>query len=51
VFEDRDLLLAEVELPSTYTQLTLPDWLAPHVVREVTNEPDYVNLNLARSSG
>jgi len=48
VFDDRDLLLAEVELPSPDAAVAVPEWLAPHVVREVTNEPDYVNLNLAR---
>jgi CYTH domain-containing protein len=30
------------------SQPELPDWLAPYVVREVTNESQYVNLNLAR---
>ena len=24
------------------------DWLAPYVVREVTGEPEYTNLRLAR---
>lgn len=47
-FTDRDLVLAEVELPATDTPITFPPWLAPHVVREVTDDPEYVNANLAR---
>ena len=47
-FLDRELVLAEVELPSEETEVVIPDWLAPHVEREVTDEPDYVNQNLAR---
>ena len=42
------LVLAEVELPSEDVQPRLPDWLAPYVVREVTGEPEYLNMNLAR---
>jgi CYTH domain-containing protein/CHAD domain-containing protein len=48
VFADRDLVLAEVELPDETEAVTVPDWLAPHVVRDVTAEAEYVNLNLAR---
>lgn len=48
VFEDRDLLLAEVELDSVDHVVELPDWLLPYVVREVTDEPGFVNANLAR---
>jgi CHAD domain-containing protein/CYTH domain-containing protein len=47
-FSDRDLVLAEVELASENEQVPLPEWLAPYVVREVTGEDEYVNLNLAR---
>jgi CHAD domain-containing protein/CYTH domain-containing protein len=46
-FTDRDLVLAEVELPSEDVNPKLPDWLAPYVVREVTGESEYVNANLA----
>jgi adenylate cyclase len=46
-FLDRRLFLAEVELPSARTRPALPGWLAPFVVREVTLEGTYVNLNLA----
>lgn len=48
VFDDLDVVLAEVELPSPVTPLKLPDWLAPQVIREVTEEPVYRNYNLAR---
>lgn len=48
VFDDRDLVLAEVELPSPDVVPSLPDWLAPSVVREVTEEPAYLNIKLAR---
>jgi len=47
-FTDRELVLAEVELPSPNTEAKLPEWLAPYVVREVTEESEYVNINLAR---
>ncbi len=47
-FTDRALVLAEVELPSTETEVTLPAWLAPYVVREVTDERGFVNAVLAR---
>ncbi len=47
-FLGRNLVLAEVELPSAELRPALPPWLEPHVVREVTGEPQFVNLNLAR---
>jgi CYTH domain-containing protein len=47
-FLDRDLVLAEVELRDPAEQVVLPSWLADHVVREVTGDGDYVNLNLAK---
>ncbi len=47
-FLDRELVLAEVELPDEAFAIVLPDWLAPWVVREVTGEAAYVNRNLAR---
>lgn len=46
-FTDRDLVLAEVELPSAEVVPDLPSWLAPAMVREVTGEAAYVNANLA----
>lgn len=48
-FEELDLVLAEVELTDEKASVTLPDWLRPHVVREVTNEKDYRNYELALS--
>ena len=47
-FLDRDLVLAEVELSSPDEGVDLPAWLAPFVVREVTDEDAYVNRRLAR---
>jgi len=47
-FLDRELVLAEIELPSADTEVRLPEWLQPVLVREVTGEPEYVNVNLAR---
>lgn len=48
VFQGRDLVLAELELRDATEGVELPTWLAPQVVREVTGEDAYVNLNLAR---
>ncbi len=47
-FRDPELVLAEVELPDAEVVPDLPAWLAPYVTREVTGEPEYVNVNLAR---
>jgi CYTH domain-containing protein len=47
VFDDFDLVLAEAELPSPGFSVTVPNWLAPHVVREVTDDPRYRNFALA----
>lgn len=47
-FRDRELVLAEVELLSADRDPVPPAWLAPWVVREVTEEGEYVNLNLAK---
>ncbi|HET8623403.1 MAG TPA: CHAD domain-containing protein [Gemmatimonadales bacterium] len=46
-FLDRDLVLAEVELPATDTPVVPPEWLQPYLVREVTGEPEYENRHLA----
>jgi CYTH domain-containing protein len=48
VFVDRELVLAEVELPSAERVPEIPAWLAPYLVRDVTDEPAFVNLNLAK---
>lgn len=47
-FTDRTLVLAEVELPEAGTEVQLPAWLAGVVEREVTDDPAYLNVNLAR---
>jgi CHAD domain-containing protein/CYTH domain-containing protein len=46
-FLDRDLVLAEVELGGQLREVSLPAWLAPHVVREVTEDEAYSNVRLA----
>ncbi len=47
-FTDRDLVLAEVELPAVDVVPEIHEWLRPYVVREVTDEAEYLNVNLAR---
>jgi len=47
-FLDRELALAEVELPSAETVPVPPDWLAPYLTRDVTEDPAYLNINLAQ---
>lgn len=47
VFTDRDLVLAEVELRAVDDAVAIPAWLEKWVVREVTDESEYVNANLA----
>jgi CYTH domain-containing protein len=47
-FTDRDLVLAEVELRSEDQKVVIPEWLAPFVVREVTDEGTYQNSKLAK---
>jgi adenylate cyclase len=46
-YDDLDLVLAEVELPAPDTAVTPPDWLRPHIVREVTDDPAYQNYEIA----
>jgi CYTH domain-containing protein len=48
-FLDRDLVLAEIELPTPNTVFELPPWLEDVLDREVTHEPEYSNVRLARS--
>ncbi len=47
VFTDRDLVLAEVELSAVDDAVVIPAWLEKWIVREVTDEAEYVNANLA----
>ena len=46
-FTDRELVLAEVELPAGTAGVALPEWLRPLVQREVTDDPAFRNENLA----
>jgi CYTH domain-containing protein len=46
-FLDRELVLAEVEIPAADVEICFPDWLAPHVVREVTGDRSFRNYSLA----
>lgn len=50
-FLDRPLVLAEIELPTPDFQVEIPDWLAPFLVREVTDESAFSNLRLACEPG
>ena len=47
-FLDRPLALAELELERADSPVTIPDWLKPVLVREVTDEVEYTNRSLAR---
>lgn len=48
-FLDRELVLAEIELPTPNTVFELPPWLQDALDREVTDEPEYSNARLAQS--
>jgi CYTH domain-containing protein len=50
-FLDLPVVLAECELGSADERLEMPAWLAPFVVREVTEEPAFRNSELARRAG
>ena len=47
-FTDGDLVLVELELPSEDAPFTIPEWLAPYIVREVTEDRAFKNESLAR---
>jgi CYTH domain-containing protein/CHAD domain-containing protein len=49
VFLDRDLVIAEVELDDVAQAITVPAWMAPFVIREVTHDPAYLNSVMARA--
>lgn len=49
VFLDRNLVIAEVELASVTDVPTVPGWLAPYVVRDVSTDPAYLNSVMARA--
>jgi adenylate cyclase len=46
-FEDINLILAEVELPTASSPATPPSWLKPHIIEEVTEDPSYTNAAIA----
>ena len=50
-FDDMDVVMAEIELPTPETIVTLPDWLTAVLVREVTEEPEYRSYRLAVRAG
>ena len=50
-FNDMDVVMAEAELPTPETKVTLPDWLRAVLVREVTEEPEYRSYSLAVRAG
>ena len=47
-FKHRDLVLAEIELRTEDDEVAFPEWLAPVIQREVTKDPEFQNINLAR---
>lgn len=47
-FLDRALVLAEIELASAREEVALPEWLERCTEREVTDDPEYLNSNLAK---
>jgi adenylate cyclase len=46
-YDELDLVLADIELPSPDAHVAPPHWLRPHIVRDVTDEPAYRNYRLA----
>jgi CYTH domain-containing protein len=47
-FADKDLYLAEVELPWEDCPHVFPNWLEPYIEKEVTNDPKYTGSRLAK---
>ena len=50
-FSDRALVLAEAEIPTVETALSIPEWLQPRIIREVTEEGAFRNFHLATRKG
>lgn len=42
------LFLAEIEIPTQDHKVLIPNWLQPYIVKEVTEDPQYFNINLAK---
>jgi len=51
VFDDIELALAEVEVPSEEYDIEIPRWLEQWIERDVTDERAYVNSEIARRIG
>src|SRR5690554_6469439 len=51
VFKDINLALAEIEAPSLEQMIPPPEWLEPYIEREVTEEREFVNSEIARRIG
>jgi CYTH domain-containing protein len=47
-FLDRELVLAEIELPTVNTSFELPPWLQDVLDREVTDDAAYSNARLSQ---
>jgi adenylate cyclase len=50
-FEDTNLVLAEIELDAPDAAVHCPPWLEAHIVREVTDDPQYTNFAIAQRIG
>jgi adenylate cyclase len=46
--KNHGLILAEIEIPKADYDLKIPAWLQPYVVKEVTEDPSYLNINLVK---
>lgn len=46
-FQGLEVVMAEIELPTPNTQITIPDWLKACLIREVTEETAYRSYHLA----
>ena len=49
VFLDGELVIAEVELDHGDDVPAAPAWLAPYIVRDISDDPAYLNAAMARS--
>jgi CYTH domain-containing protein len=47
-FTDRELFLAEMEVPSIESKIITPEWLTPCVIREITTEKEFEGASLAK---
>jgi len=47
-FEDRELYLAEVEVPDVTWEVVIPTWLKPYIIKEVTHDRKFEGASLAK---